>query len=134
MPPQIPEPARAVVDKAREAYAKLRPGDAAGRRSLPIRGSLEAIEATWQDPAARATVLDGLAAADASIVVGEEDRDFGRTVTLRLQLEAAVPGMATQLLAGKAVRRLKALVETGEVPTTDHNPAYRPDAGEEAIA
>ena len=42
--------------------------------------------------------------------------------------------MATQVLAGKAVRRLKALVETGEVPTTDHNPAYRADAGEKAVA
>jgi hypothetical protein len=134
MPPQVPESARAVVDKARETYAKIRPGDPSGRRSLPIRGSLEEIEAAWREPAGRAAVLDGLAAADASILVGEQDRDFGRTVTLSLQLEAAVPGMATQLLAGKAVRRLKALVETGEVPTTDHNPAYRPDAGQEAIA
>jgi hypothetical protein len=72
--------------------------------------------------------------ADASIAVGAQDRDFGRTVTLSLRLDAAVPGMATQVLAGKAVRRLKALVETGEVPSTDRNPSYRADAGQEAIA
>lgn len=134
MPPQVPESARAVVDKARETYAKIRPGDPSGRRSLPIRGSVEEIEAAWRDPAGRAAALDGLPVADASLVVGEPDRDFGRTVTLSLQLDAAVPGMATPLLAGKALRRLKALVETGEVPTTDHNPSYRADAGQEAIA
>ncbi|MCW2993887.1 MAG: hypothetical protein JWQ18_1382 [Conexibacter sp.] len=134
MAPQVPETARAVVGKARETYAKIRPGDTSGRRALPIRGSGEEIEAAWRDPAGRAAVLAGLAVAEASIDVGEQDRDFGRTVTLSLQLEAAVPSMATQLLAGKAVRRLKALVETGEVPTTDHNPAYRADAGEEALA
>jgi hypothetical protein len=134
MPPQVPETARVVVDKARETYAKIRPGDPAGRRSLPIRGSAEEIEQRWSEPAGRTAVLDGLAVADASIVVGAQDRDFGRTVTLSLTLEAAVPGMATQVLAGKAVRRLKALVETGEVPTTDHNPSYRADAGQEASA
>jgi hypothetical protein len=134
MAPQVPESVRAVVDKARETYAKIHPGDPAGRRSLPIRGSVEEIEATWRDPVGRATALDGLAVADAAIAIGEQDRDFGRTVTLSVRLEAAVPGMATEVLAGKAVRRLKALVETGEVPTTEHNPAYRPDAGQEAIA
>jgi hypothetical protein len=113
---------------------KVRSGDPAGRRSLPIRGTADEIEARWREPASRTAVLDGLAASDAEIAIGEEDRDFGRTVTLSLQLETAVPGMATELLAGKAVRRLKALVETGEIPTTDHNPAYRPDAGEEATA
>jgi hypothetical protein len=134
MPPQVPESARAVVDKARETYAKIRPGDPCGTRRLPIRGTAAEIEAAWQSPAGRDAVLEGLAAADASIAVGDEDRDFGRTVTLTLTLEAAVPGMATQVLAGKAVRRLKALVETGEVPTTDHNPSYRADAGQEAVA
>jgi hypothetical protein len=39
---------------------------------------------------------------------------------------------AGQALAGKAVRRLKALAETGEVPTTEGNPSARGDAGEEA--
>jgi hypothetical protein len=39
--------------------------------------------------------------------------------------------MATQVLAGKAVRRLKALCETGEIPSTEFNPSARGDAGEE---
>jgi hypothetical protein len=134
MAPQVPESARVAVDKAREVIAKVRPGDPTGRRSLPIRGSAEQIEQRWSEPAGRAAVLDGLAVTDASIAVGAQDRDFGRTVTLSLTLDAAVPGMATQVLAGKAVRRLRALVETGEVPTTDHNPSYRPDAGQEASA
>jgi hypothetical protein len=33
-------------------------------------------------------------------------------------------------LTGKAVRRLKALCETGEIPNTDFNPSARSDAGE----
>ncbi len=44
------------------------------------------------------------------------------------------PGMATQVLAGKAVRRLKALCETGEIPNTDFNPSARDDAGERSPA
>ena len=43
-----------------------------------------------------------------------------------------MPDIGAQTLAGKAVRRLKALAETGEVPTTARNPAYRSDAGEPA--
>jgi hypothetical protein len=116
-------------------YAKVRPGDPVGHRSLPIRASAAEIEARWADPAARQAVLAGLPpVTDVALEVGEEDRDFGRTTRLRLELEAALPELATHVLAGKALRRLKALVETGEVPTTDHNPAYRADAGQEAIA
>jgi hypothetical protein len=40
--------------------------------------------------------------------------------------------MATQALAGKAVRRLKALCETGEIPSSDFNPSARGDVGEPA--
>jgi hypothetical protein len=75
-------------------------------------------------------VLDGIPAADVSLEFGEELEDWGTVVSVDLKLEAAVPGMAAQVLAGKVVRRLKALVEVGEVPTTAHNPAARPDAGE----
>jgi hypothetical protein len=46
-------------------------------------------------------------------------------VTVTLRLEAGAPGSMAQALAGKVVRRLKALVETGEVPTTANNPAAR---------
>ena len=48
---------------------------------------------------------------------------------MHLRLREAVPDMAANTLAGKAVRRLKALVETGEAPTTARNPAAREDAG-----
>jgi hypothetical protein len=116
-------------------YNKVRPGDRAGRRSLPIRAQAAEIEARWSNPTVREAVLAGLpTVTGATLTVGAQDRDFGRTTTLLLELEAAVPGTGTDLLAGKALRRLKALVETGEVPTTDHNPAYRPDAGEKAVA
>jgi hypothetical protein len=130
MSSKVPAPARAAAGRARALIAKVRPGDAQARRSLPIRAEAADIEAVWADPGARAAVLDGVPAGnEASIAVGPEDRDFGRTVTLSLQVPAALPELATHVLAGKAVRRLKALVETGEVPTTEHNPAYR---GEQA--
>lgn len=47
-----------------------------------------------------------------------------------LTLTTAMPGVATNTLAGRALRRLKSLCETGEIPTTDHNPSARADAGE----
>jgi len=121
---------RAVVSKAREVIAKARPGATEGRRSLPIRRSPEEIRAYWDDPQLRSAVLRDIPVADASLEVGGDDRDWGRTTTLTLRLSAPVPGMATQTLAGKAVRRLKALCETGEIPSSDFNPSARADAGE----
>jgi hypothetical protein len=123
---------RAVADRARQVIAKVRPGSAEGRRSLPIRRTPEQIRARWDEPALRAAILKDVPVADASISVGAEDRDWGTTVTLELRLSEPVPGMATQTLAGKAVRRLKALCETGEIPTTASNPSAREDAGEPA--
>ena len=123
---------RAIAGKAQEVVAKVRPGATEGRRSLPVRATPDAIRARWDDPQARAAVLDGIPVRDASLEIGAEDRDWGRTVTIRLEVAAAVPSMATQTLAGKAVRRLKALCETGEIPTTDFNPSGRSDAGEAA--
>ena len=123
---------RAVANKARQVIAKVRPGSAEGRRSLPIRRTPEQIQARWDEPALRAAILKDLPSADASISIGAPDRDWGTTVTLELRLSAPVPGMATQTLAGKAVRRLKALCETGEIPNTDFNPSARSDAGESA--
>ena len=90
------------------------------------------VRALWEDERARADVLDGIPAADASLEVGDYSDDQGTTVTTDLRLETPAPGMATQALAGKAVRRLKALAETGETPTTDRNPSARADAGEPA--
>ena len=121
--------ARTVADKARQAISKVRRSATEGRRSLPIRRAPEDIRARWEEPQLRAAILEGIPVQDASLEIGDEDRDWGRTVTLRLELSAPVPGAATQTLAGKAVRRLKALCETGEIPNTDFNPSARADAG-----
>jgi hypothetical protein len=122
--------ARSVAGKARQAIARVRPGAMEGRRALPVRRDADAIRARWDEPELRSAVLEGIPVRDASLEIGEEDRDWGRTVTIRLELSSSVPGMAAQALAGKAVRRLKALCETGEIPNTDFNPSARDDAGE----
>jgi hypothetical protein len=122
---QLPPNPRAVADKARELIAMVRPGPTEGRRSLPIRRPGPEILRLWEDATAREAVLDGIPVAEASLEIGPEVADWGTTTTVHLRLHTAVPGMATQLLAGKAVRRLKALAETAEVPTTDRNPSAR---------
>ena len=132
MTPQASVNPRAVADKARQVIARVKPGPMEGRRSLPIRRSAADVRALWDDAAAREAILDGIPVADASIEFGDEKGDWGVTVILELRLDAPVPGMAAQTLAGKAVRRLKALAETGEVPTTDRNPSARADAGGES--
>ena len=121
---------RAVADRARQVIAKVRPGSTQGHRSLPIRSSPEQIRARWDEPELRTAILKDLPVADASLTIGGPDRDWGSTVTLDLRVSAAVPHMGTQALTGKALRRLKALCETGEIPTTAYNPAARDDAGE----
>jgi hypothetical protein len=114
-----------VTDKAREVIAKVRPGSAEGRRSLPIRSTEDQIRRVWDDAVTRAAILDEIPVAEARIEFGDEVAGWGRVTTVDLKLKAAVPGMATQTLAGKAVRRLKAMAETGEVPTTKGNPSGR---------
>jgi hypothetical protein len=123
---------RAVADKAREVLAKVIPGSTHGRRSLPIRADADRIRALWDEPQTRVAVLEGIPSIETTLDVGQPVRDWGTVTTISLRLEAAVPGIAAQTLAGKAVRRLKALVETGEVPTTAFNPSCRTDAGEPA--
>jgi hypothetical protein len=113
------------ANKAREVLAKVRPGPLEGRRALPIRADAGEIERTWASADGRAAVLEAIPAADVWLEFGPELEEWGTVVTVTLRLEAAVPGMAAQTLAGKVVRRLKALVEVGEVPTTAHNPAAR---------
>jgi hypothetical protein len=127
MTPDVSVNPRAVADKARAAIAMVRPGPTDGRRSLPINRPGKEIRRLWEDATARETVLDGIPVADASLELGPEMGAWGTTATVALRLEAAVAGTATQLLAGKAVRRLKALAETGEVPTTERNSSARGD-------
>jgi len=127
---QLPVDPRAIVSKARDVIMGLLPGATEGRRSLPIRRPADEIRQLWSDPDARAAVLDGIPTAEASLRFGPETPGWGTTVNVELKLQTAVPGVATHALAGKVLRRLKALAETGEVPTTERNPSYRPDAGE----
>ena len=55
--------------------------------------------------------------------------DLGTLVTL--QLDSAAPALALGAAAHKALRRAKALAETGEIPTLAHNPSGRRRAEEE---
>ena len=123
--------AQNVASKARQVAAKVRPGPTEARRSLPIRRPADEIRARWEEPTLRERILAGIPVKDASLEVGGEDGDWGTTTSIRIELSAAVPGMAAQTLAGKALRRLKALCETGEIPTTAFNPSARDDAAEE---
>ena len=132
MSSQASNPGRAVANKAQQVAAKLRRANNQGRRSLPIRRTPEEIQAFWNDDVVREGVLDGLPVREASLEVGGQDRDWGTTTTIHVELTGPVPGMATQTLAGKAVRRLKAVCETNEIPTTAFNPSARSDAGEPA--
>ena len=129
MSPEPSSPVRAVAEKV---VSKIRPGTNEGRRSLPIRREPAEIRAFWDDEVLRQAILDGLPVREASVEIGGQDRDWGTTTTIHLELTGPVPGMATQTLAGKAVRRLKAVCETNEIPTTAHNPSARSDAGEPA--
>jgi hypothetical protein len=130
MPSQPLANPRVIAEKAREVFARVRPGPLEARRSLPIRGDADEIRRLWADADARGAILEGLPVADASLDFGDELGDWGRVVTVTLRLEAPLPSMATATLAGTVVRRLKALTETGEIPTTAYNPSARPDAGE----
>jgi hypothetical protein len=125
-----PQASKSVADRARQVIATVRPGSREGHRSLPIRSTRERIQSRWDEPELRAAILKDIPVKDASLTIGGPDRDWGLTVTLDLRLSAAVPDVGTQTLTGKALRRLKALCETGEIPSTAFNPAARDDAGE----
>lgn len=128
MSPQIPVDASAVAGKARQVIARVRPGATEAHRSLPIRSTPDELRRLWADADARTVVLEGIPVADAELDFGPEVPGWGATVGLQLKVDAPVPGMATAILAGKALRRLKAMAETGEAPTTAKNPSARPDA------
>ena len=124
--PTLPDTAVQLADRARELAAKVNPGPKAAVRSLPIRGRVSEVEELWA--AHRAEILAGIPVTTSSLNAGADQGTWGTTFTLHLELDAPLPGVATQTLAGKAIRRLKALAETGEMPTTAHNPAYRRQA------
>jgi uncharacterized membrane protein len=72
---------------------------------------------------------------DLVFAVAPAPADFGTEATVRV--ECAVPGgalattaakllgSAPEMLVGRALRRLKALIEAGEIPTLDLNPSAR---------
>ena len=112
----------------RRAAARAGFGASQASRSLPIRSDPEHVRALWSDAAWRNAVLDGLPVRRASLSFGPGLGDWGTTVTIRVGVDVPLPRSASQLLAGKAIRRLKALAETGEVPTTARNPSARADS------
>lgn len=119
----LPASATQVADRARALAARINPGPRAAERSLPIRAASDEVQRRWD--ADRDAILEGIPVASSTLRPGADQGAWGTTFTVHLELDAPVPGVAAGLLAGKAVRRLKALAETGEIPTTDHTPAYR---------
>src|ERR1700710_1190123 len=111
--PTIPQSRSEVVASAQKIMARLNPGPRAVSRSLPIRGAVGHVREQWD--AHQAEILDGIPSHSAQLSEGADQGDWGTTWTLRLQLDAPLPAKAGQLMAGKAVRRLKSLTETGEM-------------------
>lgn len=128
--PNLPIDPGAVAGKARDLLTRLGPTSSEARRSLPIDRDPAEVRALWEDEGARRAVLDGVPVAEATLDFGAEQPGWGTTATVGLTLSTPMPGMQTRALAGKVVRRLKSLAETGEVPTTAFNPSARADAGE----
>lgn len=136
-------------------------GDADARRVLTIGCDADTLRDLWGDPVRLARVLaepytgdpstwtvDEVAVVDGVVRFrarsGQEQpltasgevtfrpapQDLGSEVTLELELDG--PDLAAGAAAHKALRRAKALAETGEVPTLAHNPSarHRPEGGE----
>ena len=124
--------ARTLVEGGRRLGGLIGPRAAEARRSLPIRRSADEIRALWETPGARAAVLDGLPVSRATLETAAATDGWGTTTTLVVRFDAAMPRMTAQALAGRAIRRLKALAETGETPTAERNPSARASSGEVA--
>ena len=72
---------------------------------------------------------------EATIRFSPAPADWGTVATLRFRFEppggalgksaAKLLGAVPRVLAEKALRRFKSLVETGEIPTLEHNPSAR---------
>lgn len=115
------------VSKARELVGGGTPST--GVRSLPVQGTPAELERLWHDATVRDAVTDGLELEPASVHLrfAEGRPDWGATVTANVEFPGPVPELGADALAGKLVRRFKALAETGEMPTTAHNPSGRND-------
>lgn len=129
-------------------------GDADARRVLTIGRDADELRALWGDPVRLAHVLaepytgdpstwtvdevsvvDGVVRfrarsgqehpleASGEVTFRPAPQELGTEVTLALRLDG--PDLAAGATAHKALRRAKALAETGEVPTLAHNPSAR---------
>ncbi|CAB4906491.1 unannotated protein [freshwater metagenome] len=129
-------------------------GDPDARRSLIVGRGADEVRAVWSDPVrlgrimaepytghpstwtAEITEADGEEVrfrarsgqteplhADGVVSFGPAQQDLGTTVTLQLRVEG--PDLAAGATAAKALRRAKALIETGEIPTLAHNVSAR---------
>ncbi|HEX8110986.1 MAG TPA: SRPBCC family protein, partial [Kofleriaceae bacterium] len=77
----------------------------------------------------RWVTVDGAPIESGGSVEFRQDRpELGTTVTLRLRLGIAIPHLVPKMGIAKILRRFKSLVETGEVPTLEHNPSARASA------
>ncbi|WP_040801020.1 SRPBCC family protein [Nocardia higoensis] len=89
-------------------------------------------QTTWRTT--RTTEPDGLrysgdlAGSDAELRVEftQAPKDLGTEVTVRVR--SALPGLMTGAMAFKLLYRMRALLQTGELPTLEHNPSARPGA------
>lgn len=70
--------------------------------------------------------------ADGQVTFARAPQELGTEVTLALRLEG--PDLAAGAAAHKALRRAKALAETGEIPTLAHNPSGRDTVGDDPTA
>jgi hypothetical protein len=116
--------AQSLTIATRRAAARAGLGASGASRSLPIRRDTQDVRELWDGPG-RHAVLGGPPVRRASIGFGPDLGEWGTTVTVALELEVPLPRPAAQAIAGKAIRRLKSLAETGEVPTTARNPSAR---------
>lgn len=78
--------------------------------------------------------LDGGALSEGWVSFQPAPRDWGTETTLHLRFNPLGKrvvrrlGIALPVFAEKALRRSKSLVETGEIPTLEHNPVARPES------
>jgi len=97
-----------------------------------ILGHDDGPETTWRTTLS--TESDGLRFAgefegsDAELRVefAQAPKDLGTEVTLRVR--SPLPGLLTGAIAFKLLYRMRALLQTGELPTLEHNPSARPGA------
>lgn len=69
--------------------------------------------------------LEG-SAAEMCVEFAQAPKDLGTEVTVRLQ--SPLPGLLTGAMTFTLLYRMRALLQTGEMPTLEHNPSARRDA------